>query len=460
MSVIRLLAALLVVMLAGWGCVRLVNPRSRFLNGAEHLALSWVLGSSVISFGLWLAGLVLSGPGLILAVVMLAVILAGAGWSRKVGPMPAGDERWNLRLLIAFGFIFAAEAAFIGVWTPRIAIGWDGLAIWEYKARLAFMHGGVVPSDYFSDATLAHTQQTYPLHLSNLEAWIYLVLGRVDQPLIRVIGPVYYAAAALLLATGTVRGGGSWLTGLCAAAGLFCVPYILTGLWGGLTGYADFPLGTLYLAAMICLPRESPTCPRPDWLLGLLSGFLMWGKREGVVLWLCVMACAVIPTIRSRSWRILPSITIPGLVVWTSFNLYLRLQNVTKDVNYDSLSLAHLIERADRIPMIFRSYLAELGNWESWGLLWPGVALAMVALAVHGRFQRLLRCGISIVGPMVAFAPAYVLSTWPSYLWHMELSLPRLLLQLTPVAVLMIALAIPSSHSLASQDALNMKSRS
>jgi hypothetical protein len=211
---------------------------------------------------LFLAGFALHNAALV------AAVCGGAGGlflcSRRamgVAPQPEPLRRSEWLVLM----VFAGQAIFLVCWAPQVALGWDGLVLWEAKAKAAFAHGGVLPINYLNDPPFSVAQPLYPLYLPYLEDWLYLCLGRADQAWVRALGPVIYLAAILLMAGAAQRLGVSRLAGLLAAVAFFFVPYCFTGRWNVLSGYADFPLGVFYLAAASRLPglfrgHRVPTC--------------------------------------------------------------------------------------------------------------------------------------------------------------------------------------------------------
>lgn len=450
MTAAGLLLAFGVIFAAGSGLARLLAGRQHAFYRAEFAALTWLLGAGFVSLALWVLGLVLSGWWLVSAVTLGAAFLAAASGRHGVPSPPGFTAREPLRtvdwLILA---VLAAQAVFIACWASRIALGWDGLMIWEFKARLAFESGGALPAAYFSDADRAWSHPNYPLHLPYLETWLYRCLGRVDQAWVRLIGPLYYFAAAALLATGTVRLGGSRRTGLAAAAALFFVPYLFGGLWGVLAGYADFPLGVVFLAALIHLPGLRDTKPGDERLFAVLAALLVWGKREGRFLWVTLIVLAALTLLPRGRWRALLLVAAPGALLLAGFDLFLAVMHTVRETTYLPATWANLHANGGRLIPIAQRFARELLDLENWSLLWPGVALALGALVLRGQPARAARLASALLLPMAAYALAFVLTTWSDFGWHIDLALPRLLLHLAPAAVLIIALAVPPAFSLA-----------
>ena len=66
-----------------------------------------------------------------------------------------------------------------------------------------------------------------------------------------------------------------------------------------------------------------------------------------------------------------------------------------------------------------------------------------VTFGVRRAWENLFLIGGTIVAILAIVVVVYCLSRWPDFIYHMELSLARLVLQLVPVGLFAIALAIP-----------------
>ena len=113
--------------------------------------------------------------------------------------------------------------------TFRQSLGWDGLFVWEFKARLAAISGGSIPQTYYQDPARAWSHPDYPLLLPLSEAWIYMWLDRPDQHLVKILFPLFYVAMVGLLFRGATAFGGCSRQGMIAAVLVFAVPAAMLG---------------------------------------------------------------------------------------------------------------------------------------------------------------------------------------------------------------------------------------
>lgn len=441
MTVLGLAIALGVIFAAGSGLARLLAGSEHAWDRSELAGVSWVLGTGYVSLAIWILGLALSSAALVAATAFGAAVLALRGWKIRSASLPR--EPWTKVDLLLLTLL-AAEAVFIVWWAPRLALGWDGLMIWELKARIAFENGGALPFSYFGDPHRSWSHPIYPLYFPYNEAWLYLCLGRVDQAWVRLFGPMAYGAAAALLAGGARRLGSSQQIGLAAAPALFFVPYCFGGGWGVLAGYADFPLAVIFLAALIYWPVMREVSAGEARLFGVAAGLLVWGKSEGSYLWLILAVPAALMLTWRNRWAAAFWALVPGAALLGGFRVFLGVVKAVPEINYAPASGTTLHANAARVGPILERFGHELIDLEKWSLLWPGAAAALIAMLLCGLRRRAFALAAALLLPMTAYACAYLLSTWSDFLLHMELSLTRLLLQLAPAAVLTIALAVPA----------------
>src|SRR5438128_1861156 len=153
--------AVLMILAAGFGASMLFLRCAQRIAVAELIGLSWLLGTLVVSFGLWLLGMGLRGTSLYIAVTAVCFVSAITGTlclrsckQRLHFPWP---KTWLESLL---AFLICLEIAIVFLFAFKNSLGWDGLLIWEIKARYAFLNGGALPVAYFSDTSriYSHTE--------------------------------------------------------------------------------------------------------------------------------------------------------------------------------------------------------------------------------------------------------------------------------------------------------------
>jgi hypothetical protein len=435
---IGVLLAYLLVLLAGFGAAALLAGRTR-LRWTEYAALSWLIGAGVISLATWLLGMALSGWALRGGLAGLALALGGLGWRafRATTPIRSASRWPDFGLFVVLGALVGYAAWF----APQVALGWDSLMIWEAKSFLAFQFGGTIPPSYYSSSSLLHTWPFYPLYLPYLQAWVYGWAGAPDQGTFAAFPALFLASTALLLhATLRRQDAPRWLAN-AAMAGLAAIPYGFSGAWGMFTGYADFTLAALFFAAVWaavwCHASRAPAALR---LLAVIAALLPWLKREGQYLWLAILLVPLWLLFRERRWRSMAQLVAPGVTLIVGWTSYLKFHEVLIDPTFARMPLATMAERFG--PVVGRMG-SELLARDHWGCLWVATAVALVVLLFTRQWGLVSILACAMILPMGIAVFAYLCSTWASVLHHVLLSFQRLALQVSPVAILAIALACP-----------------
>jgi hypothetical protein len=443
-SFIATVTALLTIFGAGFGVTSLFLRNVKQIAVAELTGLSWLLGAAVMSLSLWLIGMLLRGVSLHIAIAFIALGLTLMGIAifrnRKLKVRIPRLRGW---LEYALVFFLCLEIGTVLLLTFKHTLGWDGLLIWELKARYAYLNGGALPAHYFSDAPRVFSHPEYPLFLPMLETWIYFWIGDCDQYWVKLIFPLFYAVGMILLAqAGTFWSGKRWIGLLVANLFLF-IPFLTRAAGGIVLGYADVPLSIVYLAAFYFLSIFVRQNSGAAWSCFIaLAAILPWIKREGVVLWFVVTACGAWIIWRRRG--IFPALLsfLPGVCVIVGWQIYLKAMHVSPAQDFDSIGLARLYANLYRFGPVLRSLISEAEAIEHWSLLWFATMAAFLCFVIRGRGQHALMLVICTIAPIALYCGVYLFSAWSDYLHHIESSLPRLLLHVAPLSMLAIALAL------------------
>jgi hypothetical protein len=301
--------ALLLLLCAGLGLTSFLASERDQLGPGETAALSFLFGATFISIASFLLGFVLSGLALRL---ILGISAAGLGivgiW--RISRMnsvrlmrPRGREWfWSGVLFLQSLIVFWLSL--------RLSLGFDGLFLWEAKARLIFLSGGGMAVDYIRASPFEISHPDYPLLLPFVESWFYGFLGRPHQGWLKLVLPLFYVAAVGLLAFNRLTR--SYLPALM----LFFVPVLLIRVT---SGEADFPLAVFYLgASLFFLDYLKTGNERLLLIAGVFAAVLPWVKREGAILFAVLLIVGAVRFLSERSIRNLIVLAGPGLL-WLGF---------------------------------------------------------------------------------------------------------------------------------------------
>jgi hypothetical protein len=445
MSIFGLVGAIGTLLLLGGGITALLLSRKGTINLLEWFCLAWLFGVCAISFLIWLAGNFCAGALLQSLVGGIAVVFAVLGRRRLFRlhgritiPKPHGVCEWLLAALLA------AQIAIICWVSLKHTLGWDGLLVWEIKARYAFLNGGVLPDAYFQGPGRSFSHPDYPLAIPFTQLWLYVWLGEANQFWAKIIFPIFYSVGALLLALLGARITGRRWVGLLLAVLLFFVPQASFSTGSAIVGYADFPLAVFYLSSvgyLLCALRSEDAGASLPVLAGCLA-CLPWIKNEGAILWAVVAGVVAVLILAGRIPRRYLLALFPGLVVALAWRIFLWTLSAPSTSDFLSINKETALANFQRLPSIYRVILAEVSTGQDWGIFWAVAALAFLFLIFRWRYltERLLMVFIAL--PVALYSFTYVFSSWPHYLDHVASSIPRLLMQLVPVTMLGIGVAL------------------
>ncbi len=431
-------AALAVMTGCGYGVQSFLAGSSRSFNLAEQAALSWLFGAGVISMLIWLGGFVFKGgilPGFVLVV---ALWFSYIGWRRRERISIRRFDKTEFFLLL----LIVAEVCVVFYLSFTHTLGWDGVFNWELKARYAFASNGVLPAALFHDSGRRFTHQEYPVCIPFTELWLYFWLGEANQLCAKLIFPLFYCAGVLLLAALVARFSGRRWLGLAAAGMMFFVPQITVRNGGAIFGYADFPLGIVYLAAIGLLVRAATEDSAACWrAFAFCLALLPWMKREGLVLWAVAASCGAIVILRTKKSRAAFFALTPGLLVAVAWACYLRAMHLAASSEFLPPNLSTLRSHLDRLLPIVHIFASEFYNLSTWGVLWFAVVFACLSLLRRIREIRSAILLLALFVPVAIYLPVFTLSNWPNYLLHVYLSLSRLLLHVAPLGLCIAGVA-------------------
>jgi hypothetical protein len=446
MHVILPLVAAVLLFVGGFGIAVTLAPRSRSMGILEVLSLSFLLGAGFVSLACFCTSLFYCSPMLVWVVSGSSVALGVAG----VLAVLRHPSRFRLSLpsdvrTIVFSAILAVQIAVVMWVALHETLGWDGLVVWEFKARLAYLQGGSVPTSYFSDPTRAWSHPEYPLLLPLTENWLYLWLGGPHQGYAKIIPALFYPVAIGMLYSGASRLSGQSWRGLLAGFLLFFVPTAVVGEGSATSGYADFPLAVFYLASAVYVTEYLQSGEKGALALaGVLAAFLPWTKQEGIILWLCIAALITAKGLRSRVSRPTLIAILPGLLVFLAWRAFLAAVGAPLLRDFAPLSVTTLWSNLGRLWSLAQWLPAEFTNSERWSLLWPALGLALFFLLARRRKRAYGTLVATAVLPLLLYPSIYVFSAYSPFLGHVENSLPRLMLHASLVALMIIALAVPA----------------
>ncbi len=453
MDLLKILFGVFCLTTAGYCVLGLVLPREAKLFSLRNAAAAFGLGSGFISGEMFLFSL--TGIPFRPAAVLLPwfVPLFMLGWKRRAAPRiaerptenppaPPGKTGPAEVVLAVFLWAFIVYAFLEAAAYPITVIWWDSWAIWGFKAKAFFLDGKVSPA-FLTGAARDFAHPDYPLLIPLTETFVYSILGRVDEQLVKFLFPLYYLGL-LGVFYSTVRSFSRRPAALAATLMLAVVPRVFA--FAG-NGYADLALAFYYGAGLffLFLWREDPR--RENLLLGsMFAGMAAWTKSEGQVLFLVAVFVFFIFAATARGKRrrspgreaavffLFPALFILPWFIFSRFCL-----RVESDL-LAGFGPGQIARNLDRIGLVARAFAVEMINVRHWNITWPLLAAALLL-----SWRRLARepAALALTGALLLQGMFYFLAfliTPHNLAWHLATALDRLVLQMVPLALFLLAL--------------------
>jgi hypothetical protein len=431
-------AAGVILILLGFFITRLVCSRS--LSPVLAWALAPVVGAgvcSVIAFGF-------RRP--MFTIEWLLLIACSVAWYlESPRSMP---ERWyekarvpllTLVLAAALGWVLDESIAMVAHLPNG---GTDGWGIWNSHARFVFRDG---PNWRAHIVNSVHAD--YPLLVPLLHARIWRYAGESTD--LSGLWEVLFGLAGVTLLTAFVARLRGATAGIIMGLVLLGTPIYLQSAAGQ---DADVPLSIFYLAAvslLILASEQAEDAARLLTLAGFMAGCAAWTKNEGLLFVAATSTVLLAPlagrtpgTLR-RFGRYTLGLALPLLAV-----MFFKLTNPAQTYLFQSRQYAEVMAKLtdpSRYALIASQTwhtLRTFGHWESWPMI---PLLAFVLLA--GVNRKCVRSAgwlssVAVLGMVACGYFAIYVITPMDLRWHLDTSLERLMMQLWPPTLCVLAAAM------------------
>jgi hypothetical protein len=358
-------------------------------------------------------------------------------------PQPLGQ--WVL-----FGLAFAFAAYWMLQQGKLFPIGgWDAWSIWNLHAR--FLYRGVAGMwrELF-DGALFWSHNDYPLLLPAVVTGFWTIAGTDAQFIPRILALLFPILAIAILSTATStfsKDQRGWLAGLILLATPSFLRYSSLQM-------ADIPLATYILTAVVFL-RFATLWPQLRSamlvLAGMASGFAGWTKNEGLLFVLAVLlsqatALAFVST-RRGCLQDLIKISLglaPILALILGFKAFLAPSG---DIPLNGAAIERMthIERYSRTAVAFVNNAMYFGDVLTVGATNPGLLMVLYLILLYRPpIKNLMVTSLPLlllpVLMLAGYFTVYIITPNPLQ-EHLATSLDRLLIQLWPASVFILATA-------------------
>jgi hypothetical protein len=445
MSVLWILTAALM------GCLLMFRFADLKVIGPSWARLFLIIGAgSAGGMGLcsclyFLVGVLAGAPRIAVYLELVCVsALAFEVWRRRravlLNPPAAEQQRPMLLILTAGGLVVTLLIAAAVSWTGSSGNphgNWDAWAIWNLRAKFLASDGGTAARAW-SPVLSSTTHPEYPLLVSGFVARCWSYAGQQD-PATPALTSYLFFLALILAVTGGVTALRGPTLGLVAGISTATSPALLHEV---AAQYADIPLACFMAVAVLFVLLELPA------LAGIFAGFAAWTKDEGV-LFLVILLVSVVVLQRSRKTTLA---AVAGAAPLMALVLIFKGILASGNSSLIGSSLPGALQRlldVSRYGTVLAGFAKELTSGMTEGLYHP--FLPMLILAAVLRFDPESRrnarfAGTVAVAMLAGYFGVYIVTS-NDVAWQLQTSLTRLLVQLWPLGVIAVFVALRPPES-------------
>lgn len=302
---------------------------------------------------------------------------------------------------------------------------WDAWAIWLLKSKIFFIDGKINPE------MLNYVRSDYPLVVSLLGTFVYIVLGHVNDTAVLLMSVAFYFFLGLAFFAALKKEYG------VTYALLFTFIYVTMQNFirhGGRmeAGQADLPVAYYSFISLLLLFEY---IKKGNWkVLLLLNIFLAIGslvKFEGIPMAIVICSLIINYILKKKVYRHLLFLLfwIVPLIDW---QIYKKINHI----NYDYFMAHPLVFSSSKIANSIWGTIKELFNLRSWGMLWISYWYAIMFLGVKNN--RLIIINLILLTQIILYVLLYMFMVGNDP----QSSGERLLLHVAPLAIYYIAILI------------------
>ncbi|MDD5027494.1 MAG: glycosyltransferase family 39 protein [Candidatus Omnitrophica bacterium] len=449
MLLLKFVLAVLSIIITGYAGLRLFTGPKKELPLGEILCLAFGMGVGFVGLEAFFLTLFKQPLGLNYFLSFQAAFIIFVALKVKKSFFCCCFASWHKQkisyspLAVLLLTIIAWEIVYVFLKAsslPFSALNWDAWASWGFKAKIFFQERAFPVQFCVGFPGFAHPG--YPVLMPFAETYVYLFLGQIHEPLVKLFCSFFYAAIIILFYYQLKR----QFEVEFALSGCLVLATIPNLVNMASTAYMDVPLAFYITAGVLYIWRYLKE--KDDFYLKLGTFFIglgMWVKNEGFSFWValilsCLFICLLFnPGINKKKF-LSAVVFLPALIYlpWVLFKVYFKL-----GVTYFQgpvRNLPDLIKQ--RLPLaaeIWIRYGLDIGRWN---IFWVGFIIALLWFFVRPREKLAWFLLLIVIFQLVFYFIIYMI--WPISLPDLELqifnSAGRLPLQLVTVVLFFICL--------------------
>ena len=450
---IALIISLIAVTFIGCNVLFLFPGKGLKLNIAETIAVSYGLGFGCISlemlffhfFGL---GFTVDGilmPWLPLVAINLVRYWRQAGIIDRLRPQLVPLSKLGvLDILLAVGVAIEVMYAFFRALIKPIE-SYDAIAIYAIRSKIFYL-AKAIPADYFTAIARLFPHADYPLNIQLSETFLYMSMGSLNDQLVKVIFPLFFAAILCILYF-AIRRFASRTYALILTFILASVPHFNNY---ATNAYLEMPLtfyvfiGGLFLLRWI----EDNRAIGALVISAIATGLAGWTKNEGMM-YCAIYSVLVFVFVASKGRKvekrdILSAVMYSGIIflICLPWALIKARWHITNDeIALSNLNPVNLVKQLNKLGPIAYEFQKQLFGPKKWNILWP-VTIIVLLLNYKKAFAMPARYVLAMIAMALGGYVVFYMISYVDVVFFASKTWARFMLDFLPLAVYLLAVIL------------------
>lgn len=398
------------------------------LNFIEKTAYAFGLGGGIVSVQMFLY-IHMSVPLYPIAIVLpwiIVILFYGILVSNTVRINKLSRGSWVQYSLL---FLIFCNIFYVFVESQlRPLQSWDAVSHWSFLSKAVFTLGTLDGAFYrFANFDV-------PYLISFQEAFVYLLNKSVTDKTVLILFPFYFLNIIFLFYT-SVRKFLTKQSSLFFTFLLASLPNLLRQAGTYDIGYVDIALAYYVFASVMLFLQFVKGNRNVLWILSFFLGFSSIVKGEGQAFLGIMTVLLFIHIFKQKKYFDIYKL-IPGLIIYLSWKYFALVQGVPVHTFYSGSF------EINRLPLLTSLFVTEFANLIRWNLLWIGFTVGSIILLFKKNFSIVL---IILMLQLVFYMGIYLYTPYEPRS-HVQGSLDRFLLQISPLAMYLTALSFNKYH--------------
>lgn len=434
------------MLISGWIILKLFfHPKER-LSFGEIIILSFGIGTGFVGLLIFFLSFIVRFLNInyFLLVEVLLFIFAFLKLKNKLFSWESPSVQPKIiysPIVIFLASVIIWEIAYVLLDSLSLPFtAWDAWAQWGFKSKMFFIEKTFPPHPWAELPWFNADHLEHPLLIPFLETYIYLFLGKIHEPLIKVFCSFYYFGTIALFYFHLKR----QFNINFALASCFCLATIPNFLRMASSGYMEVPLIFYVSVGILYIWKYLKEKDDAFLLLGsLFMGLGAWVKNEGFGFWLTLLLSCILLSLLLKlninKKRFLSRVSFIPLLVYSPWLIFQQILGLKAEYFGGSFKdLMHLAK--ENFLFILAAWVRNGFDLGQWNILWFVFILVAIWFLIKPR-EKLAMFFLFIIIIQTAFYIT-IFVRWPPGLGDMRVrifqTVDRLILHVAPLALFFV----------------------